>query len=91
VALFIAEIVWRRIPAIGDYLRGAGVALVARLRAPPSSREAEADRFYEEADRWKLVEPAPTEGAESMEAAARLYIARLKAAQGEDERKRGAR
>ncbi|MDQ7843515.1 MAG: VWA domain-containing protein [Armatimonadota bacterium] len=90
-ALFLAEITWRRIPAIGDSLRSAGALLLARLRPPPSSQEAEADRFYEEADRWRLVEPAPTEGAESMEAAARLYIARLKAAQSEDQRKRGAR
>jgi len=91
IALFLAEITWRRIPAIGDYLRGAAASILARLRAPPSPREAEADRFYEEADRWKLIEPESTEGAESMEAAARLYIARLKAAQGQDEKKREPR
>ena len=85
------EITWRRIPALGAYFRAMGAAVVVRLRRQPSPEEAAADRFYEEADRWKLVEPETSEGTESMEAAARLYIARLKAAKGEDEKKREQR
>lgn len=87
--LFLAEIAWRRIPAIGEYAGGFAAALVRRVRTAPSAQEVEAERFYEEADRWKLIEGESTEGSESMEAAARLYIARLKAAQGGDEKQRG--
>jgi len=87
--LFLAEIAWRRIPAIGEYAGGFVAAALRRVRAQPSPEEAEAERFYEEADRWKLIEGESTEGSESMEAAARLYIARLKAAQGGDEKQRG--
>jgi len=81
VALFLAEITWRRVPAIAEQLRLAFTAVGARLRGRPAPDELQADRFYEEADRWNLIETEPSEGAESMEAAARLYIARLKAAQ----------
>jgi hypothetical protein len=87
--LFLAEIAWRRIPAIGEYAGGFVAAALRRVRAVPPPAEVEADRFYEEADRWKLIEGESTEGSESMEAAARLYIARLKAAQGGDEKQRG--
>jgi hypothetical protein len=81
VALFLAEITWRRVPAIAEYSRAAVTAVGARLRRRPAVEDLEADRLYEEADRWTLVESGPSEGAESMEAAARLYIARLRAAQ----------
>jgi Mg-chelatase subunit ChlD len=81
VALFLAEITWRRVPAISEYAHAAVTAVGARLRRQPAPEDLEADRFYEEADRWNLIESRPSEGAESMEAAARLYIARLKAAQ----------
>jgi hypothetical protein len=90
VALFLAEITWRRVPAIAEHAGVLAGAVVARLRRQPAPEDLEADRFYEEADRWKLVESGPSEGAESMEAAARLYIARLKAAQsGERAGERG--
>ena len=91
IGLFVMEITWRRIPALGAYFRAMGAAVVIRLRRQPSPEEAAADRCYEEADRWKLVEPETSEGTESMEAAARLYIARLKAAKGEDEKNREQR
>ncbi|HLA23948.1 MAG TPA: VWA domain-containing protein [bacterium] len=81
VGFFLAEITWRRVPAIAEHLRIAFTAIGARLRRQPAPDDLQADRFYEEADRWKLIEGEPSEGAESMEAAARLYIARLKAAQ----------
>lgn len=84
VAFFLAEITWRRVPAIAEHVGVLAGAVMARVRRQPAPEDVEADRFYEEADRWKLVESAPSEGAESMEAAARLYIARLKAAQSGD-------
>jgi hypothetical protein len=84
VALFLAEITWRRVPAIAEHFGVLAGAVTARFRRQPAPEDVEADRFYEEADRWKLVESEPSEGAESMEAAARLYIARLKAAQSGD-------
>ncbi|MGH2398603.1 MAG: hypothetical protein ACRDF6_02060, partial [bacterium] len=87
--LFLAEIAWRRIPAIGEYTGGLIAAALRRAQAQPSPEDAEAERFYEEADRWKLIEGDSTEGSESMEAAARLYIARLKAAQGGHEKQKG--
>jgi Ca-activated chloride channel family protein len=83
-ALFLAEITWRRVPAIAEYAHAAITAVGAHLRRPPAAEDLEAERFYEEADRWNLVESGPSEGAESMEAAARLYIARLRAAQSGD-------
>lgn len=91
IALFVAEITWRRIPALAQHLSVVGAAVAARLGRSRSPADAEEDRFYEEADRWKLVEEEPSEGSESMEAAARLYIARLKAAKGDEARKREQR
>ena len=88
IGLFLVEIAWRRIPAIAGRLSALVAAVGTRFGREPSAEETEADRFYEAADRWKLLETEPSEGAESMEAAARLYIARLKAAKGEDDRKR---
>jgi hypothetical protein len=84
VAAFLAEITWRRVPAIAEHVGMLAGAVMSRLRRQPAPEDQEADRFYEEADRWKLVESPSSEGAESMEAAARLYIARLKAAQSGD-------
>jgi hypothetical protein len=81
VAAFLAEITWRRVPAIAEHVGILAGAVMGRFRRQPAPEDQEADRFYEEADRWKLVESPSSEGAESMEAAARLYIARLKAAQ----------
>ncbi len=81
VALFLAEITWRRVPALAEQVRAVSAAVGAHLRRQPSPEDVQSEHFYEEADRWKLVEHGPSEGAESMEAAARLYIARLKAAQ----------
>ncbi|HEY3247417.1 MAG TPA: VWA domain-containing protein [bacterium] len=78
VGLFMAEIVLRRVPAIGYYLTAAGGAIMGRLRRQPGSAQVSEDQQYEQADRWKFVEPQSTAAAESMQAAARLYIVRLK-------------
>ncbi|HXF81852.1 MAG TPA: VWA domain-containing protein, partial [bacterium] len=87
VGLFLLEIAWRRLPAVAQH--AAALVLSARdwLRRPPGAAQAEADRSYDEADRWKLVEEEPSAGSESMEAAARLYIARLKALREDDRRR----
>lgn len=84
LGLFLAEIAWRRVPAIGEVLRTAVAGVLARVRRAPSAEAVRADQTYEAADRWQVFEP-PSPGSESMEAAARLYIARLKAARAADE------
>lgn len=91
-ALFLVEITWRRVPSLAQHLSAAAAVVGGWLRRQPPAREVEADRFYEQADRWKLLEEEDASaGSESMEAAARLYIARLKASRGDDERKREQR
>lgn len=87
LALFVAEIAWRRIPAIGEVVAGVAAGMLARIRRTPSAEDQRAAAAYESADRWQLVETPPSEGAESMEAAARLYIARLKASRATDEKR----
>jgi hypothetical protein len=50
---------------------------------PPPEQAAE-DAEYEAADRWRIDEPAEAAArAASMEAAARLYIARLRRQRGD--------
>jgi len=78
LGVFIAEIVMRRVPVLGDRMAGIVAALVTRWRRPPSAEEQAGDRDYAEADRWKLAQPTSPAASASMEAAARLYIARLK-------------
>lgn len=87
VGLFLLEIAWRRVPAIGEWLRGLAAGVLWRARRAPSAEDVAAARAYEAADRWRLVETPPSAGADSMEAAARLYIARLKASRAADEKK----
>lgn len=84
---FVGEIVLRRIPAIGHHLMILVGVVTARLRAQPTADELEEARRYAAADRWKLVEPEEHASSESMEAAAKLYIARLKATRDEAETK----
>jgi len=88
LGLFVVEIAIRRTPAIVQHLGAVVGAIRSRVSKPPSTQEIEEERQYAEADRWKFVEPDPA-AAESMEQAARLYIARLKAAQKDDKRERG--
>jgi len=88
LGLFVVEIAVRRIPAIAQHL-GALMGLIrSQARRPPTAPEIEEERQYAEADRWKFVEPDAA-ASESMEQAARLYIARLKAARKEDQGERG--
>ena len=84
LAIFVSEIVLRRIPAIGHHLLTLGGMVAARLRRQPTAAELEEERRYAGADRWKLIEPEEHASSESMEAAAKLYIARLKAGQRDD-------
>ncbi len=78
VGLFVAEIVLRRVPAIGYYITAAAAAVIGRVRREPAAQEVAEDQQYEGADRWKFIEPPSSAGAESMQAAAKLYIVRLK-------------
>ncbi len=84
LALFVGEIVLRRIPAIGHHLLTLGGMVAARLRRQPTTAELEEEARYAEADRWKLIEPEERPSSESMEAAAKLYIARLKGTPRDD-------
>ncbi len=88
LGLFVVEIAVRRLPAITQHLAALAGALRGRVTRPPSAAEIEEERQYAASDRWKFVEPDAA-ASESMEQAARLYIARLRAAQKEDRRERG--
>lgn len=88
VGLFVLEIAFRRLPVVGYHLAMIAGTVLAWVRRQPSLREIEDDRRYAEADRWKFVEPESTAASESMEQAARLYIARLKSTKQDDEEKR---
>ncbi|MDQ7857442.1 MAG: VWA domain-containing protein [Armatimonadota bacterium] len=81
---FTAEVALRRIPAI-EYHAGRLAAAAAAFvrRAPPPAQAAE-DAEYAAADRWRIDDAAEAAArAASMEAAARLYIARLRRQHGE--------
>ncbi|HLE78531.1 MAG TPA: hypothetical protein VJA65_09030, partial [bacterium] len=54
----------------------------------PSDAQVAEDTAYDEADRWTFIEPKSPEGSESMQAAARLYIVRLKGQGNAEPRKR---
>jgi Ca-activated chloride channel family protein len=81
LAAFVGEVVLRRVPTLGHHVRTQLGMVAARLRRQPTPEELEQERRYSEADRWKLIEPADQASSESMEAAAKLYIARLKTTQ----------
>lgn len=87
LAAFVGEIVLRRVPTIGHHLKTLLATVAAKVRAQPTPEELEEERRYSDADRWKLIEPEDRASSESMEAAARLYIARLKATQRDEPEK----
>jgi len=89
LGLFVIEITVRRMPAIAHHLAALAGLVRARVSRTPTTQEIEEERQYAASDRWKFVEPDAA-ASDSMEQAARLYIARLKAAQGEEGRKRGS-
>lgn len=78
VGAFIVEVVVRRLPVLGAGLAAVIGALRMRWQHPPSAEAVAQNRAYTEADRWNLTEPSSPTAAQSMEAAAQLYIARLK-------------
>ncbi|MDR7523116.1 MAG: VWA domain-containing protein [Armatimonadota bacterium] len=79
LAGFVAEVVLRRIPTIEDHLSRLAGTAAAWIRRAPSPQEAAGDAEYAAADRWRIEEPADAAArTASMEAAARLYIARLR-------------
>jgi hypothetical protein len=88
LGLFVTEIAVRRVPAITQYVGALLTAGRARMGRPPSAAEVDAARQYEQADQWTFAQPDPS-ASESMQQAARLYIARLKAAHKGDHRRRG--
>jgi hypothetical protein len=76
---FVAEVALRRIPAIEHHAGRLAAGLIAFVRRSPSPQQVEEDAEYEAADRWRIEEPGEAAArAASMEAAARLYIARLR-------------
>lgn len=87
LAAFVGEIVLRRVPTLGHHAKTLLATVAARLRRQPTPEELEEEKRYSDADRWKLIEPEGHASSESMEAAARLYIARLKATQKDEQEK----
>lgn len=85
LGVFMIEIVLRRVPVVGHHLHLLVAGILARVRRQPTPTELEEDRRYAEADRWKLLEKEVPPPSESMEQAARLYIARLKATKRDDD------
>jgi hypothetical protein len=90
LAGFVAEVAIRRIPAIEYHLGRLAAAAAAFIRRAPSQAEQREDAEYEAADRWRIEEPSEAAArAASMEAAARLYIARLRRLQGAEDSTEG--
>jgi Mg-chelatase subunit ChlD len=76
---FVVELTIRRIPAIEHQVGRVVAAIGAMLRREPSPAQVQEDREYLAADRWRIEDPAEAAArAASMEAAARIYIARLR-------------
>ncbi|MDR7417956.1 MAG: VWA domain-containing protein [Armatimonadota bacterium] len=83
---FFAEVAVRRIPAIEHQLARLAAATAAFVRREPTPAQVAAEAEYAAADRWRIEDPAEAAArAASMEAAARLYIARLRRQQGDDD------
>jgi hypothetical protein len=83
LALLLAEVAVRRVPAIGQRLAivvGAVAHWTGRKAASPAT--VDADRAYEAADRWAVDDARFAEEetlrAASMEQAARIFITRLR-------------
>lgn len=84
LAGFVLEVALRRIPAIEYQLGRAFAAAVAFIRRAPPPQQVAEDAEYAAADRWRIEDPGEAAArASSMEAAARLYIARLRRQRGE--------
>ncbi len=86
LGVLLAEVTLRRIPEIAQRAADAARAILAWVGVTAEASRAsrrDADRAYETADRWAVEESRFAEEdalrAASMEQAARLYIARLRA------------
>ncbi|MGH6959489.1 MAG: VWA domain-containing protein, partial [Dongiaceae bacterium] len=80
---FVLEVALRRIPALEHQLGKLVAAAVAFIRRTPPPEQAVEDAEYAAADRWRIEDPAEAAArAASMDAAARLYIARLRRQRG---------
>ncbi|MBI3998078.1 MAG: VWA domain-containing protein [Armatimonadetes bacterium] len=91
LAAFVAEVALRRIPAIEYHLGRLAAGAMAFVRRAPPPQELAEDAEYAAADRWRIGDAAEAAArAASMEAAARLYIARLRR-QRSDEGSAGGR
>jgi Mg-chelatase subunit ChlD len=87
---FVAEVTLRRIPAVEHHLSRVASIVVAFVRRQPPPEQVVEDEEYAAADRWRIEEPAEAAArAASMEAAARLYIARLRRLKSDDDQARG--
>jgi len=85
LALLLAEVAVRRLPALGQRLAMAASAITrwtGRRRAASRKSPTQADVAYEAADRWAVEEARFAEEeakrASSMEQAARIFISRLR-------------
>jgi Mg-chelatase subunit ChlD len=82
---FLAEVTLRRVPAIEHHVARFGAAAVALVRRTPPPEVVAEDAEYDAADRWRIEDPASAAArAASMDAAARLYIARLRRQRDDD-------
>ncbi|MDR7483378.1 MAG: VWA domain-containing protein [Armatimonadota bacterium] len=83
---FLAEVTLRRVPVIEHHVARLAAAAVALVRRTPPPDVLAGDAEYDAADRWRIDEPAEAAArAASMEAAARLYIARLRRQREDDQ------
>ena len=87
LAGLVLELAIRRIPAIEHQLAHLLGMTAAFVRRAPSAREAAENAEYAAADRWRIEDPAEAAArAASMEAAAQIYIARLRRERSELDR-----
>ncbi len=85
LAGFVIEVALRRIPAIEHQLGQVIAAAAAFIRREPPPQQVAEDAEYAAADRWRIEDQAEAAArAASMEAAARLYIARLRRQRGDE-------
>ncbi|MGH7753951.1 MAG: hypothetical protein ACREN5_14170, partial [Gemmatimonadales bacterium] len=85
LGLFVLDVGLRRMPVVRDLAARALVALGAWLRRSPPAPTRE-DHEYDLADQWRPP-PGDAEASSDMEAAARLYIARLRRQQDASQRR----
>ncbi len=85
LGLFVLDVGLRRMPVVRDLAARALLSLGAWLRRAPPAPTRE-DHEYDLADQWRPP-PGDAEASSDMEAAARLYIARLRRQQDASQRR----